>query len=525
MQKKILFCLSISIILGIISTFLGQDINGDIWNYHWYNAYSYLNNRLFYDLAPADAHSYFNPYLDVLFYLGITHLPAYEYMFLIGFLHGLISFPILSICGFFLQNQKSLFKYIITLICCFGSIFFIGELGTSIHDNTTSLLNLSSFALLLKSNNKVNYKYLIISGIIVGISCGLKLTNSIYVITLIVLTFFLNRNCFNLKHNIKLSVVYGFSALVGIILISGHWFWQLYIHYGNPIFPFYNHIFKSPYASVLPSATKHKYFFSEKGLEHFFYPFYFAEHIDRVASVAPKKITLYLTLCSYIIIPIAAIVNVCRYNFKLLFKSKFFLILVFFFTSFFTWQLFFGVYRYLISTDLLLPLFIFYSGLQLSKDKINFKISMSFLIFILILTIFNFRGGYPDWGRAKPTQPYFNAVIPKELKNAKIIFTTGKYSAWEIPIIQPAGHVIPLGNMLFNWQTDKYWNQYYLFPNHQANTNMFIIFNESFDKKKEIKNAKLKLEKYHLFFNEQNCTEFKLFMSSIESTLQYCPVR
>uniref|UniRef100_UPI003FA34542 hypothetical protein n=1 Tax=Snodgrassella alvi TaxID=1196083 RepID=UPI003FA34542 len=524
MNKNNLFCLSISIILGIISIFLGQDVNGDSWNYHWYNAYSYLNNRLFYDLAPADAHSYFNPYLDVLFYLCITHLPAFWYMFLIGFLHGLISFPILSICGFFLQNEKKFFKYLITIVCCFGSVFFVGQLGTSMHDNTTSLLNLFSFALLLKSNDKVNYKYLICSGIIVGVSCGLKLTNAIYVITFIVLTFFLNRNCFNLKLNIKLSVVYGFSALVGIILISGHWFWQLYVHYGNPIFPFYNHIFKSTYASVLPDATKHGYFFSEKGLEHFFYPFYFAEHIDRVASVDPKKITLYLTLCTYIIIPIAVIVYVCKENIKSLFKSKFFLLLVFFYTSFFTWQLFFGVYRYLISTDLLLPLFIFYSCLQFNKDKTNFRTAISLFIFILILTIFNYKGGYPDWGRAKPVQPYFNAVIPSELKQAKVIFTTGYFSAWEIPIIQPEGHVIPLGNMLFNWQTEKYWNQYYLFKNNQSHPNMYIIFNEYYDMEKEIENAKLKLKKYHLSFNEHECTEFKLYMSSIESTLQYCPV-
>ena len=49
---------------GFYSIYLGQDTNWDLMNYHLYNPYAYINDRLSLDLAPAGIQTYFNPFLD-----------------------------------------------------------------------------------------------------------------------------------------------------------------------------------------------------------------------------------------------------------------------------------------------------------------------------------------------------------------------------------------------------------------------------------------------------------------------------
>jgi len=48
--------------------FLGQDRNFDLANYHLYNGFSFLNNKLSIDIAAAGVQTYLNPLLDVFFY-------------------------------------------------------------------------------------------------------------------------------------------------------------------------------------------------------------------------------------------------------------------------------------------------------------------------------------------------------------------------------------------------------------------------------------------------------------------------
>lgn len=63
------------VLFGILSVMLGQDANWDLRNYHLYNAYAWLNDRLETDLAPAQMQSYFVPVLDVPYYGMSVHWP------------------------------------------------------------------------------------------------------------------------------------------------------------------------------------------------------------------------------------------------------------------------------------------------------------------------------------------------------------------------------------------------------------------------------------------------------------------
>ena len=62
-------CLCIGALLSIK---LGQDAFWDTKNYHLYNAWAFLNHRYARDIAPASMQSYFNPLLDVAYFLLST---------------------------------------------------------------------------------------------------------------------------------------------------------------------------------------------------------------------------------------------------------------------------------------------------------------------------------------------------------------------------------------------------------------------------------------------------------------------
>src|SRR5271169_3095886 len=74
---------------GALAVFLGQDANWDLRNYHWYNAYAFLNNRYGVDLLPSQTPYFYNPTLDLPFYILATHVPAMVAGFALGFIQGL----------------------------------------------------------------------------------------------------------------------------------------------------------------------------------------------------------------------------------------------------------------------------------------------------------------------------------------------------------------------------------------------------------------------------------------------------
>jgi len=79
LNKHISLSIFILSVIGFatFSLILGQDANWDIRNYHYYNAYALFNNRLAYDIAPAQLQTFFNPALDLLPYLLIQNFPPF----------------------------------------------------------------------------------------------------------------------------------------------------------------------------------------------------------------------------------------------------------------------------------------------------------------------------------------------------------------------------------------------------------------------------------------------------------------
>lgn len=63
--KQLLTYWIVPLLCALVSWQKGLDINWDVQNYHYYNAWAHLHDRYSIDLAPAGMQSFFNPLFDL----------------------------------------------------------------------------------------------------------------------------------------------------------------------------------------------------------------------------------------------------------------------------------------------------------------------------------------------------------------------------------------------------------------------------------------------------------------------------
>ena len=121
---------------------------------------------------------------------------------------------------------------------------FLGELGTTFADISTSVLCLAGLILVcgyLKSERAV---LVVVAGLAFGVATGLKLTNGPYLVAALVCACWLAPSWSTV---LKSAAWLGLGAGIGLLLTHGFWSALLMAHFGSPLFPFYNEIFRSPF--------------------------------------------------------------------------------------------------------------------------------------------------------------------------------------------------------------------------------------------------------------------------------------
>ena len=99
MRKYIIdFILLLFLVLlaGVTSIIWGQDYNWDLRNYHLYNAWAFINNRIMQDVTPCSGiHTYISPILDVIEYEISQNVSIKAFAFILGGFSGVGAFFLL----------------------------------------------------------------------------------------------------------------------------------------------------------------------------------------------------------------------------------------------------------------------------------------------------------------------------------------------------------------------------------------------------------------------------------------------
>ena len=240
--------LAVPLAAGLLSLWLGQDATWDLRNYHLYVAWAYLGGRLSLDMAPGQMQSYFNPWIDLPYYWMAANWPARWTGFAFGAAHGLVIIPLYAIACRLLPFKAAA---VCALAGCLGPVFLY-QLGSTMGDNTAALLVLPAVAVMLHAlghlpaDTRTAARGMALAGLLGGAAAGLKLTNAPAALALCAMP--LAAGC-DWGSRMRWVAWVGVATSLGVLATGGHWFWTMYQHFGNPLFPQFNGLFQSELAA------------------------------------------------------------------------------------------------------------------------------------------------------------------------------------------------------------------------------------------------------------------------------------
>ncbi len=410
------------IMIAVLAVSLGQDANWDLRNYHWYNAYAYLNGRWTVDLLPSQTPWFYNPTLDLPFYFLAMHLPAKVASFVLGYVQGLnaVLLFLMAHCALTVANPR----HKVIAAAALASLGMIGGggiamLGTTFYDNVTSLGVFASMLFIMRQGARL----LALSGrkpaltlrqsmvraalyaLPLGIVIGLKLPSVIFAVGL----------CFALLgsggiFSRRLVVTFGFGLgiLAGIALSLGHWAWFLQSHFDSPLFPYFNNFFHAPLA---PDTSARDTQYVPRSLhDALLFPFIFALEPHRTGEIPWRDWRLPML---YALLPLAVFLRLLfGRNPKAVdvltegFATRYALLAAS--LTYLVWLVMFSIYRYAVPLEMIAPLLI-----VMACGLLPLRLPTRGLVagFLLIVVAASIQPG--NWGRREQwNEPFVSADIP-----------------------------------------------------------------------------------------------------------------
>lgn len=430
---------------GLLALWLGQDANWDLRNYHFYNAYAFLNGRLDFDIAPAQTPTYYNPLLHVPFYYLVTYLPPRAVGFVLGALQGL-NLPFLyGIARPLVRVPKPCHAALIALlIALLGSLGAanISEVGTVFGDNIISLLVLGALWLIVAKHVELGERMgravaiACAAGLLAGLAVGLKQPAAVYGLGLGLAILGLSLPW---PRRLMLLLAFGLGATVGFVPTGGYWLYVLWTHYGNPLFPYFNSVFHSPMASL--ADYRDMRFLPEGWREWLFFPLVFALDPAQTAEGGFRDLRIPLLYCLLLVLLLHTALTSGKTrradaaaHLSLIDIGAQRALLVFGLVSYLAWLKMFAIYRYLVTIEMLAPLGIWLILAYLFRDR-HKTILTAGACGVLMLVFF-----MPlHWGRVPWSDDYFGVVPPPvpDPSHTMILMAGHEPSSYLIPFFPP----------------------------------------------------------------------------------------
>jgi hypothetical protein len=438
-----LLCLA-PFLSGLLALALGQDANWDLRNYHFYNAYAFLNDRYAMDLLPSQTPYFYNPLMDLPLYWLATHAPARVVGFTLGFVQGFNFILLFMLAHALLIIPNARHKTIACL--ALAALGYLGgggiaQIGTTFGDNINSLGVLFTTALIVRhlerlsfGDGKRAFALMILFGLMPGMMMGLKLPAVTYCVGLCGALLFVGGS---FARRFVLAFGFGCGVLIGLTVTLGGWAHFLDTQFGSPLFPYFNDLFQSPLAPL--TSARDTQFVPRSLRDALLMPFIFADSPFRVREIEWRDWRIPI---AYVLLPLAAVVRFGygRFGFArgqaplLPMAAKFgarYLIASCVIT-YALWLVMFNIYRYAVPLEMVAPLVIVAAVgmLPLSLPKRG-------LIAALLLAVISASIIPGNWGRkAQWGERFVEADIPPLGDTSNLMILMAGY--------EPYSHVVPL---------------------------------------------------------------------------------
>lgn len=422
--KKDLIVFFILSLIVIISVFIcSTEYTLDLYNYEYYNVWAFLNNRYEQDFLAADFRTYWNPFIDFYQYFAINIFKNHKFLYTIAsVLDDIIAlFLVYKIADKFLSynvQNRNLSLALIVLYVIFSPIMHIVVCDCSRNDMFITVIILLAFYLLLNifnnTDSKKTTKYITITGALVGIAIGLKLTAAVFGLTFLLCLICLSKTFKNPLKNIFLFLL---SMITAFLLVDGYWLYKIYSLFQNPFFPIFNNIFHSPYADSNDIYTIDYACIKPRGfIDFLLYPFMWGEFVPYGTLQRSWDSRYAINIICIFILTFAFLK---KYYMPVKNRNWLYFLILFCFLSYEINLLVFGMYRYITATSLLFGLILFCTTyVIISKIKIFNKTRVTtVMLFMIALTLC--------------TQVIFYYTVPKGrlfVEQKKVLKTAQNYN-------------------------------------------------------------------------------------------------
>jgi hypothetical protein len=440
---------------GLLSVTLGADNYWDLRYYHLYAPWAYLHGRYLYDIGPAQEQGFLNPTADFLLY-GLVSSPLNDFprvvAFIMGAVHGINAALLLAIACQVIRPPDAVERFTLRAAAWLMGVSgagFVGLLGTCSNDLTTSLFVLGSLWSLVKvgagGRGRASWPGFAAAGLWVGIGLGLKYTVAFVVPGLGVVAVLAALR----KRTLIGLVLMGLAAAAGFIIFAGHHLLTLWSTFGNPFFPYLNHIFRSPYFE--PTEIWDPRFIPDSFWKLMTFPFYWAK--TNIYVVAEKTFRDWRAAIAYVAMVIGVLALLVAWLRKdrrlhgvLAQTPGLPLVLAFVVVSYFSWALQFGYYRYAIPLEMLTGVItvgavIWLFNIWLPDDR---RLRMGAAVAVLALAATTTI--HIDWDRRPFTDKYVDVQVPALPPHSIVLIATWDPAAYFIPYAEPTARYLGIEN-------------------------------------------------------------------------------
>ena len=504
-----LFLLFVSGLIGVQFT---QAPNYDLYFYHYYNGWAFLNNRIENDFLPSWYSSYFNPLLDSFNYFLISKLNNHPniFLFISNLKFGIflfLSYLIFDI-SFIDKNRK--LGIISCIILTLISPILILTMRFDLVDIQLANFALLSIFLYLKyifrPNTKIRDWGIFLSAFVLGLGVGCKYSLGVFIIPMFVCTAILYKKIPNIIKTTGLIVL---GSLIGIILTDAWWIYILLKNFKNPVFPYFNHIFNTTYTNsenimldsfnyIKPDGfwdwiitpLKNTYSNSYIGIETKFFE--------------PKMI---LTFVSTILVLVLTTFKKFREKLSTIIDVKIFAILIIYIIlGYYINLAIFGNLRYVITLIPLASIILVTLGLTYKIQIKNRKIYPILLLFV-ILNIFFVRFCQSDILFQNKTN--ILSMDKAEIKDDSTVLLAGARTSFIVPKQYPKAKYVGFSfpEAILN-NTENSYRQEPKYKNHYYSSQILEEKN-----KDSFKNAQ---DLYIVFLTSAYATENELYDKTLE---------
>jgi hypothetical protein len=220
----------------------GTDSGWDLLNYHLYNPHALLTGAFRTDVAPASTQSYLNPLLDLPLGVAVRLLGVRPGVLWTGIvLQGLGYLALWQLCREYFAGRSARWLPVVALaVAATGAVARAVTFSNS-GDWASAAAMCVALRLVLKvarNGAERPCHTLWFAGLWLGVALGLKLTVGPFVVATVIALLVLG-----VRGRQLLVAVGGVTA--GFLVTAGWWMVLLWNSFGNPLFPYYNNIFRS----------------------------------------------------------------------------------------------------------------------------------------------------------------------------------------------------------------------------------------------------------------------------------------